>query len=235
MKKFVLIAIVHLIFFGTLRSQAPSYTPPPPGNFYLVPAQAGETVEKLAVRVGADPVEVAKFNGLLPGSVLGAGRPVRVPSLQKCDKTLDAAPQLRGLKLGMPKSEFLLMIEPRHRTTFEVLGKVFPMNMIDPAKFDGVRQIGTEFQNNKLKALEVKYDRDVDWASDREFAAHLSKTFDLPDLAWSGSAMGEVMNCRDFRIEVRANEILLVDIIAERAQREAEALEKEQRKKFFKP
>jgi membrane-bound lytic murein transglycosylase D len=49
-------------------------------NVKVVKAQAGDTVAKLATRNGADPTEVAKYNGLLPTSVLGAGREIRIPS-----------------------------------------------------------------------------------------------------------------------------------------------------------
>ncbi|HEX6279082.1 MAG TPA: LysM domain-containing protein, partial [Pyrinomonadaceae bacterium] len=49
-------------------------------NVKLVKAQAGDTVSKLAVRHNADPTEVAKYNGLLPNSVLGAGREIRIPT-----------------------------------------------------------------------------------------------------------------------------------------------------------
>ena len=45
----------------------------------VVKAQAGDTVAKLATRHNVDPVEVAKYNGLLPNSVLGAGREIRLP------------------------------------------------------------------------------------------------------------------------------------------------------------
>jgi membrane-bound lytic murein transglycosylase D len=45
----------------------------------IVKAQAGDTVSKLATRHNADPVEVAKYNGLLPNSVLGAGREIKLP------------------------------------------------------------------------------------------------------------------------------------------------------------
>ena len=45
----------------------------------IVRAQAGDTVAKLATRHNADPVEVAKYNGLLPNSVLGAGRQIKLP------------------------------------------------------------------------------------------------------------------------------------------------------------
>jgi hypothetical protein len=46
----------------------------------IVKAQAGDTVAKLATRNGADPIEVGKYNGLLPNSVLGAGREIKIPS-----------------------------------------------------------------------------------------------------------------------------------------------------------
>jgi|KBSSwiStaDraftv2_1062776.scaffolds.fasta_scaffold04696_11 membrane-bound lytic murein transglycosylase D len=45
----------------------------------IVKAQAGDTVAKLATRHNLDPVEVAKYNGLLPNSVLGAGREIKLP------------------------------------------------------------------------------------------------------------------------------------------------------------
>ena len=46
----------------------------------VVKARAGDTVAKLAAREKADPVEVAKYNGLLPNSVLGAGREIKIPT-----------------------------------------------------------------------------------------------------------------------------------------------------------
>lgn len=46
----------------------------------VVKARAGETVQRLATRFNADPTEVAKVNGLLPNSVLNAGREIRIPT-----------------------------------------------------------------------------------------------------------------------------------------------------------
>ena len=46
----------------------------------IVKAKAGDTVAKLAERNKADAAEVAKFNGLLPNSVLGAGREIKIPA-----------------------------------------------------------------------------------------------------------------------------------------------------------
>lgn len=47
----------------------------------VVKAKAGDTVQKVAERNGANVTEVAKFNGLLPNSVLGAGREIKIPSM----------------------------------------------------------------------------------------------------------------------------------------------------------
>ena len=52
-------------------------------NVKIVKAQSGDTVTKIAVRNGADPSEVAKYNGLLPNSVLGAGREIKLPPSAK--------------------------------------------------------------------------------------------------------------------------------------------------------
>lgn len=69
------------------RIQATSYARPTTArteatasNVKVVKAQAGDTVAKLATRHSANATEVAKYNGLLPNSVLGAGREIKIPS-----------------------------------------------------------------------------------------------------------------------------------------------------------
>jgi len=46
----------------------------------VVKAQSGDTVTTLAQRHGASPVDVAKFNGLLPTTKLAAGREIKLPA-----------------------------------------------------------------------------------------------------------------------------------------------------------
>lgn len=70
----VTILILALGAAGVL-AQAPQPTPLP-----LLRAKAGDTVEKLAKRHGLDPNVLARHNGLLPTSVVGAGRELRFPS-----------------------------------------------------------------------------------------------------------------------------------------------------------
>ncbi|CAN5395929.1 hypothetical protein BH10ACI3_BH10ACI3_11330 [soil metagenome] len=67
--------------------QTISYTRPTNSSASIVPngvkvvkAKSGDTVQKVAERYNANPTEVAKFNGLLPNSVLGAGREIKIPS-----------------------------------------------------------------------------------------------------------------------------------------------------------
>ena len=45
----------------------------------MVKAKAGDTVSKVAERHNLNATELAKFNGLLPNSVLGAGREIKLP------------------------------------------------------------------------------------------------------------------------------------------------------------
>jgi Soluble lytic murein transglycosylase and related regulatory proteins (some contain LysM/invasin domains) len=52
----------------------------PISGLKIVKAQSGDTVAKVATRYGKDATEVAKFNGLLPNSVLGAGREIKIPN-----------------------------------------------------------------------------------------------------------------------------------------------------------
>jgi LysM repeat protein len=61
------------------QRSAPS-TAPTSGGVRVVKAQNGDTVAKIAARNGVSAVEVAKFNGLFPDSVLSAGREIKIPS-----------------------------------------------------------------------------------------------------------------------------------------------------------
>ena len=70
------------------RAQTPDYTRSTAmvtpvvrtGGVRVVKAKSGDTVTKLAEREGISAVELAKYNGLLPTSILSAGREIKVPS-----------------------------------------------------------------------------------------------------------------------------------------------------------
>ncbi len=65
----------------TIAYSRPSNLPAiPQSNVRVVKAQAGDTVATIARRYGVNATEVAKFNGLLPTSILGAGREIKLPN-----------------------------------------------------------------------------------------------------------------------------------------------------------
>ncbi|MBK8466758.1 MAG: LysM peptidoglycan-binding domain-containing protein [Chloracidobacterium sp.] len=53
-----------------------------PISTIVVRAKAGDTVAKIAARYRVSGIGIAKFNGLLPNTVLGAGREIRIPREQ---------------------------------------------------------------------------------------------------------------------------------------------------------
>jgi len=64
----------------TNYSRPTTQTPVMPSNrTRVVKAKTGDTVAKVAAREGVSAVELAKYNGLLPTSVLSAGREVKIP------------------------------------------------------------------------------------------------------------------------------------------------------------
>ena len=62
-----------------VRPTTPTIASPADGGVKVVKAQAGDTITKLAQRYNASPIDVAKFNGLFPTSILPAGREVKIP------------------------------------------------------------------------------------------------------------------------------------------------------------
>lgn len=79
-KVIVPITVGNRVTATSLTRPAKSDVSPSAPAVKIVKAQSGDTVAKLAARYNADPVEVAKFNGLLPNSVLGAGREIKIPA-----------------------------------------------------------------------------------------------------------------------------------------------------------
>ena len=79
-KVFVPVSGNKINTIGYSRPSTPN-TSAPGISARIVKAQPGDTVTKLANRIGANPTEVAKYNGLLPNSVLGAGREIKIPAM----------------------------------------------------------------------------------------------------------------------------------------------------------
>src|SRR5436190_23486652 len=100
-----------LAYFGLVLILSGSFFAQSIQGGLTVEARAGDTVAKLAERYGVDVEEVARYNGLLPHSVLGAGRKIKLPpqkarTFTTCQTKLSELPEIRGLKLGMSETEF---------------------------------------------------------------------------------------------------------------------------------
>ncbi|HUF03667.1 MAG TPA: transglycosylase SLT domain-containing protein [Aridibacter sp.] len=79
-KVFVPVVVGNNVAATTYSRPATGGPAPTDSSIKIVKAKSGETVKKLAERVGASPVEVAKLNGLYVNSRLNAGREIRVPA-----------------------------------------------------------------------------------------------------------------------------------------------------------
>lgn len=99
----------------------------------VVKARAGDTVRNVAERYGADAVQVADYNGLLPNSVLGAGREIKIPGVARKELqvpinsiykrssatcNLTRGPVLRGFRFGLTPAQVGKTIgKPFHSST----------------------------------------------------------------------------------------------------------------------
>lgn len=79
-KVFVPVAVGSNITATTYSRPANGGPSPVDPSIKIVKAKSGETVKKLAERVGASPLEVAKMNGLYVSSRLNEGREIKVPA-----------------------------------------------------------------------------------------------------------------------------------------------------------
>lgn len=208
----------------------------PRKELLAVAAKAGETVADLANRVGADADDIARFNGLLPTTRLGAGRLVSIPAkFVGCRKTIAESPELRGLKLGMAKADFIALLDPKVRSTFEVIPRAPDYYFLDRVRFAGLSGVSTEFVSDKLSVLKVEYDRDVSWRDDEEFAATVSEKLNLPSKLWTKDFDSLVMDCGDVLIKARQNSVELIDVTALNTKAQSDRREAERKKKEFKP
>jgi hypothetical protein len=127
------------------------YTRPGPANqseklgIKVVRAIDGDTVTRLARRYGASPLEVAKFNGLLPNSMLASGREIKIPFTDLvrskplyplspttlCSASI--APDLRSLRLGMHPSDLA-----------RIIGKSFTPKSVESVFY--VEKIGDQYR-----------------------------------------------------------------------------------------
>ena len=137
------------------------------------------------------------------------------PLPKQCDLTLSNAPAIRGLKLGMPRSDADKLI-PLDRVTMldssDILAYPKPGSAIG---FENVSAVSARFVEDKLHALEIAYTENaVKWKNAKEFADNLSANLKLPAAFWKHNAKNQAlseMQCREFSIKINSelNEISL--------------------------
>lgn len=159
------------------------------------------------------------------------------PLSAQCDLTLANAPAIRGLKLGMSRSDADKII-PLDRVTILNSSDIraYPKQG-SAVGFENVLQVAARFVEDKLYNLEIEYDTDaIKWKNAKDFAENLSANFNLPARFWKYDAKNPVlseMRCREFSIKINSslNEIALEKITApQKIEQETQS-----RKSVFKP
>lgn len=166
-----------------------------------VKAVAGDTVEKLAKRNGADPAEVAKKNGLLPNSLLPAGREILISGEwddERCNLLLKDAPTVRGLKLGMSRESASKILGP-------IKSGFFFADTTQLARvpgFDHIRSLTLLFTaDDRLFTAEINYDFSVRWTSAEEFVVNAAGKLSLPTDGWTYESSAK-LQCEEFTVEL---------------------------------
>lgn len=231
----LLAGMAILILVCTLDAQSTALT-----KDHLIVARGGDTIATLAERYALDAVELAKFNGLLPNSILASGRTIKVPSkagtADRCDRKLSDLAEIRGLRLGMPKAAVLDYLKPEARALGGELSYIADHMLKSPEQANGIRNLRLDFFEDKLLKFSVWYSHETNWSSDAEFANVIADRLMLPSSAWRESGiMGRKMDCREFSVLVGSDTLTIEDTRASEEKAAADRSEIERRKKAFKP
>lgn len=179
-------------------------------------AKSGETVKAMAVRLGLDPVEFARFNKLSQKTLLKEGRRLEM----WCDLPLEKAPVIRGMRLGMTETEAERLLgdgipfsqEKATRNAF-----ILPRN--NPS-FDGIRSIQLNTFDAKAYRVEIHYDDSVKWSNIAEFVNNFGPKLGMPAAWKQAHADGAAkIKCRDFDVDMWISGlgegiIVMTDILA---------------------
>lgn len=159
-------------------------------------AKEGETVAGMAQRIGVDAKELAKRNGLLPGAVLKDGRRLSL----WCDMSLDKAPVVRGLRLGMTELEaekvlggdltFLVDHDEGTRSSSVLVNRI--------EGFEGIGFVTIDSFDSKIFRIRISYDSSVKWKNVEELVDNFGPKLGLP-AAWKEENWGmALIACKDF-------------------------------------
>lgn len=154
-----------------------------------------------------------------------------------CTLTVDKAPAIRGLRLGMTLGEiksFAPDIRVNDQGFGESMAALDQVGKVDPIRFKGVSSVFLHFVDERLTAFSVAYDPSVHWESTSQFVAKVSEALKLPP-AWEGSDDAKTMTCDGFRIGAQPNSISMGIPDADKVVRRRRAEEAERKRQGFRP
>lgn len=185
---------------------------------------------------------------LLAALVVACASAARAQQTPACTVKRDAAPELRGFRLGMTEAQVKTRVPAAQAVNRDPLGQgslalqYQQLKDLDAAAYAGVGYITLLFIDDRLTSISVQYDQTVTWKSPEQFAERVSELLKLPK-AWRpeqeqtqhGSTPFLSMSCDGFRLSVFPNFIRLIDDAHEAtlARRRDEIEEK--RRQTFKP
>jgi hypothetical protein len=119
----------------------------------------------------------------------------------QCKRTLEQAPELRGLKLGMSLQQ-VSKLYPGATTKFSAAGmrnKVYGLEEREisrdaehgasASRLADVHAIELDFIDGRLYRMRIYYDKSISWDDVEEFALRVSGGLNLPS-AWANSDIG---------------------------------------------
>ena len=170
-----------------------------------------------------------------------AAKPTKTNESKQCELTLTDSPAIRGLQLGMSRTEVDRIIpQDRVRILNSSAISAYPQ-FGKTAGFENIYNITAQFLDEKLNLLEIVYDPTaVKWKNSREFAENLSENLKLPLRFWKhkpGITTVSEMRCREFALEIdsEANQIRLERIFTLQSNEPTKEQVQEKDNKSFKP
>jgi hypothetical protein len=184
-------------------------------------------------------------------SLLQVGFAYQAP---KCTLTLDAAPDIRGIRLAMTLKAFRELFPeveegethkmyavPVRQEKYGISTVLFLRNDIYfNQKLEGLARLEVQFLDEKVSQVQVGYDDSVKWGNLAEFRNQVTEALKLTN-AWQPTSRGDesVLECRGFNIIASLSELYptlyLSDMSAPAIIEQRKREEEEKAKKRFKP
>lgn len=162
-----------------------------------------------------------------------------------CDLTLDKAPVIRGLMLGMTEADAGNLLGTnvkfeidKFENRAEIRHAAFLASRIPG--FDGIGFVTLDVFQSKIYHISVNYSDDVKWKSVEEFVDNFAPKLGIVGKVWErdSNGIGATAHCKEFEasLTIMAGSWLhLRDTVAIRRIEEARIKSEEEKKKAIKP